>query len=375
MVLKKLFIVVNVEWFFLSHRLPIALEAVRRNYDVTILAIEEENRGDEIRQHGLKFIPLPATRGGSNVFSEMALFRFLYRIYQREKPDIVHHVAIKPILYGSMAARLAHVPRIVNAISGLGTVFMREDNFSVRNSMIRQFYKFAIKGKSIRIIVQNQDDMQFVRSIPGIQHNQVFLIKGSGVDLSEFDFSPPGHKKPLQVVMASRMLYDKGIKELVEAARIIKSGIHRDVEFILAGKLDAENVSGIPEEILLQWTDEGVVQWVGHQENIAGLYRQSAIVVLPSYREGFPKALIEACAIGRPIVTTDVPGCREVVDHGINGFLVEKGNAPALGKAILILLEDEGLRESMGLKARVKAEQEYSIQQVVEKTFAVYEGA
>jgi len=375
MALKKLFIVVNVEWFFLSHRLPIALEAVRRNYDVTILAIEEENRGDEIRQHGLKFIPLPATRGGSNVFSEIALFRFLFRIYQREKPDIVHHVAIKPILYGSIAARLAHVPRIVNAISGLGTVFMKKDNFSIANAFIRKFYKFAIKGESIKIIVQNQDDLQFIRSIPGIQHHQVFLIKGSGVDLSELAYSPPGHEKPLQVVMASRMLYDKGIKELVDSARIIKSGNHKEVEVILAGKLDAENVSGIPEAILHQWTQEGVVKWVGHQDNIAELYRRSAIVVLPSYREGFPKALIEACAIGRPIVTTDVPGCREVVDHGENGFLVEKGSVNELAEAIQILLDDPALRESMGLKSRAKAEREYSIQQVVDKTFAIYEGS
>jgi len=318
---------------------------------------------------------LPATRGGSNVFSEIALFRFLFRIYQREKPDIVHHVAIKPILYGSIAARLAHVPRIVNAISGLGTVFMKKDNFSIANAFIRKFYKFAIKGESIKIIVQNQDDLQFIRSIPGIQHHQVFLIKGSGVDLSELAYSPPGHEKPLQVVMASRMLYDKGIKELVDSARIIKSGNHKEVEVILAGKLDAENVSGIPEAILHQWTQEGVVKWVGHQDNIAELYRRSAIVVLPSYREGFPKALIEACAIGRPIVTTDVPGCREVVDHGENGFLVEKGSVNELAEAIQILLDDPALRESMGLKSRAKAEREYSIQQVVDKTFAIYEGS
>jgi glycosyltransferase involved in cell wall biosynthesis len=374
MAMKKIFIVVNVEWFFLSHRLPIALEAVKRNYDVTILAIEEENRGDEIRQYGLKFIPLPATRGGSNIFSELALLRFLYKLYKKEKPDIVHHVAIKPILYGSIAARLTRVPRIVNAISGLGTVFMRQENFSIWNSFIRQFYKFTIKGKSIKIIVQNQDDLHFIRSIPGIQHYQVFLIKGSGVDLNEFAFSPPGHEKPLQVVMASRMLYDKGIKELIEAARMIKSGNNKEVEFILAGKLDAENVSGIPEEILKQWTDEGIIKWVGHQASISALYRRSAIVVLPSYREGFPKALIEACAVGRPIVTTNVPGCREVVDHGENGFVVEKGNVHQLAEAILVLLEDQALRESMGLKSREIAEREYSIHQVVEKTFAIYEG-
>lgn len=375
LVLKKLFIVVNVDWFFLSHRLPIALEAMKRGYDVTVMAIEEESKGEEIRSHGIKFIPLPATRGGSNIFSEMSLVNFLHKIYKKERPDIVHHVAIKPVIYGSLAARWAGIPVIVNAISGFGTVFIQRKNFSPGKALIKRIYKYALNHPAIRIIVQNKDDYQLVTSFKGIRKDQVTMIKGSGVDLTEYAFAPTQKHSPLVVLLAGRMLYDKGVEEFVNAARKIKADKKYVVEFLLAGKVDTENRSCIPVQKLLVWTKEGAVTWIGQQDDMLSLYRKADIVVLPSYREGLPKTLIEACAIGRPIVTTNVPGCREVVRNGENGLLVEKGNSEELAKAISILLSDEQMRARMGIKAREIAEREFSIRSVIDNTFAVYERA
>lgn len=365
--------VVNVDWFFLSHRLPIALEAARRGYDVTVLAIEEEKRGDEIRSHGFKFIPLPATRGGSNIFSEIALIKHLIRVYKKEKPDIVHHVAIKPVIYGSLAARLTGVPKIVNAISGFGSVFIKRGKVSIGSHFIKLIYKYALKHPRIFIIVQNKDDFEFVQKFSGLRREQIILIKGSGVDLEQFPYTKPEKKNTPVILMASRMLYDKGVKEFVGAARKIVCQNKHAAEFVLAGKLDAENKSGIPEKILKEWNREGCVKWIGHQEDMVALYKKADIIALPSYREGLPKTLIEACAIGRAIVTTNVPGCREVVNHGENGLLVEKGNEEQLSAAIQVLLNDEPLREKMGRNARSIAEREFSIEKVLEQTFEIYE--
>ena len=373
MVLKKLFIVVNVDWFFLSHRLPIALEAKKRGYDVTVLSIEEEHKGNEIRSYGLKFIPLPASRGGHNIFSEVTLLKYLIQIYKREKPDIVHHVAIKPVIYGTLAARWTGVPKIVNAISGFGSAFISRKHGSLRTALIRRIYKYSLNHPEINIIVQNMDDYQFVSAFNKIRKEQIFLIKGSGVDLDQFSYAKPENHTPLTVLLAARMLYDKGIEEFVNAARRILSENKNIAEFILAGKLDAENKSGIPEKTLLEWNREGSIKWIGHQEDMIPLYKRADIVVLPSYREGLPKTLIEASAIGRPIVTTDVPGCREVVKNGENGWLVEKGNVDELKNAISKLLGDKQMRETMGLKAREIAEREFSIQNVIRQTFAIYE--
>ncbi|MFZ1678163.1 MAG: glycosyltransferase family 4 protein [Saprospiraceae bacterium] len=372
--MKKLFMVVNVDWFFLSHRLPIALEALKRGYDVTVLAIEEENRGNEIRNYGLKFIPLPGKRGGVNIITEMYLLKYLIQIYRKEKPDIVHHVAIKPVLYGSLAARLTKVPKIVNAISGFGSVFIDRASFSMGNYLIRKIYKYALNHPEMNIIVQNEDDYKLVSTFNRVKKDRIFIIKGSGVDLNKFSYTKAEPHKTQIILMASRMLFDKGVKEFVSAARKIKSKNQFDAEFILAGKLDIENKSGIPEDTLREWNYEGCIKWIGHQEDMVTLYKKSDIIVLPtSYKEGLPKTLIEACAIGRPIVTTDVPGCREVVKNGENGWLVEKGNVEELETAIIKLIKDEHMRESMGKKARAIAEREFSIEKVVRDTFAIYE--
>ena len=372
---KKLFIVVNVDWFFLSHRLPIALEAKKRGYDVTILAIEEEGKGLEIRSHGLKFIPLPSTRGGKNVFDELKLIRFLYKTYKKEQPDIIHHVAIKPVLYGSLAAKYAGIKKIVNAVSGFGSTFINPNKFSPTYHIVKNLYRFSFNNESLNIIAQNEDDIAQLLELGPLKKSQVHLIKGSGVDLKTFQLTPETDGPTVKCILLSRMLWDKGIGEFVAAATQLKKKYGDQVEFILAGKVDPENVSCISKAELEKWNEEGNVNWIGFQTDVIGLYRNAHIAVLPSYREGLPKSLIEALAIGRPVVTTDVPGCRVVVKEGVNGFLVKLQDSKSLEIALEKLITNKELRHRMGKAGRKLAEEEFSLKMVLEKTFTIYENA
>lgn len=368
----KLFFVVNVDDFFLSHRLPLGLEAVRRGYQVTVVAIDTGRRR-EIEQHGIRFIDLPATRSGTNPWQELIVLWFLYRLYRREKPHIVHHIAIKAVAYGAIAARFAQVPRVVNAISGLGFVFINADAQRTLYTLLRFLFKIGLNNPNVSVIFQNPDDLAFFRDLNILKPYQMVCIKGSGVDLSEFALSEFPPEPPVRVVLPARMLRDKGVVEFVEAARLLKPDYGSRVEFLLAGGIDPGNKSGISEQELQHWTGEGAVQWIGFQRDMASIFRTAHIVALPSYREGLSKALIEACAIGRAIVTTDVPGCRDVVETEKNGLLVPARDARQLAAALARLIDRPDQRRDMGLKARQKAEQEFSIDHVITQTFHLYE--
>ncbi len=372
MVKKKLFLVVNVDWFFLSHRLPIAVEAIKKGFNVTVFAIEEANKGEEIKNYGLEFIPLPASRSGTNIFQEFKVLFFLYYHYLRGKPDIVHHVAVKPVTYGSIAAKFARVPLVVNALSGLGFLFINAKENKFLNRVVTAIFKFGFKNPRIRFILQNEDDLQMIKELNVLEDDQVFLIRGSGVNLNDFYYCTPSKDEKLKIILPARMLWDKGVGEFVSSARILYPKYKDRVEFILVGIVDMENKAGIDESQLLKWNDEGIVKWVGFQKNMVEILKNAHIIVLPSYREGLPKSLIEACAVGRPIITTDAPGCREVVENGVNGFLVPVQNSNDLAEKIEQLILDEVLRERMGLAGRKKAEREFSIENVIEKTFAIY---
>jgi glycosyltransferase involved in cell wall biosynthesis len=368
----KLFLVVNVDWFFVSHRLPIALEALKRGYEVTIFSIDT-GRADEIRAHGLRFIPLPTSRAGMNILQEIRVIMLLFRYYWKEKPDIVHHVAVKPVTYGSLVAKILGVPKVVNALSGLGFLFINADKNRLVHSIVNRVFKFGFKNKNLTFILQNHDDFAMIKNIGVLEDHQIKMIKGSGVDLTSFHFTEEKSSEILKVILPARMLYDKGVVEFVEAARILKPKYKKTVDFVLVGNVDMLNNAGIEESQLLAWDKEGAISWVDYQKDIIPTLIDSHIVVLPSYREGLPKSLIEACAIGRAIVTTDVPGCREVVKDGENGFLVENKNVAAMAAAIEKLILDKPLRLRMGLASRKKAEEEFSLKSVIDKTFAIYE--
>ncbi|WP_291909294.1 glycosyltransferase family 4 protein [Chitinophaga sp. CB10] len=367
----KLFIVVNVDWFFLSHRLPVALAAKAAGYDVTIVTADT-GRADEIRSHGLKVIHLPFKRSGMNLKEELNCIRLLYNLYRQHKPDVLHHVTIKVALYGSIAARLSKMKGTVNAISGLGYNFTGGRK-GLAQRVLLTMMKFGFRGGNRHFIFQNEDDVSVFKSLKIVDDRDVTLIKGSGVDLNEFTFAlKPATAGRVKVVLPARMLRDKGVMEFIDAAKLLKKELEHSAQFILAGDVDHENLAAISAEELNGLTDGDYIKWIGYQKNVRQLLQEADLVVLPSYREGLPKSLIEAAAVGRPIITTDVPGCRECVIPDYNGFLVPAKDAETLAAAMRRLILSADLRKEMGANSRELAEREFGVDKVIEKTLYIY---
>jgi glycosyltransferase involved in cell wall biosynthesis len=367
----KILYFITEDWYFWSHRLPIARAARDAGHEVIIVTRVNKHK-ERIESEGFRVIPIQLKRRGSNLFKELASLFEIIQIYYKEKPDIVHHVAVKPVLYGSVAGLITRVPSIVNAFAGLGYIFL---NKGLKSSFVRRFfvltYTLIFYSKSTVGLFQNPEDKAFFISAGIVGKKRTELIKGSGVDMSLFDITPEP-TGVITILLAGRMLWDKGIGELVEASRRLHSkGVK--CRIVLVGKPDTENPRSIPKDILQDWHGEGVIEWWGYQENMAEVLSKAHIVVLPSYREGVPKFLIEAAACGRPIVTTDVPGCREIVREGQNGFLVSAQDAKALADALEILIHNSDLRKRMGKRGRKIVAEEFSEEIVIVKTMALYE--
>jgi glycosyltransferase involved in cell wall biosynthesis len=366
----RILIIANVDWSFWSHRLPIAKALLADNWNVTVAATVERGYDKRIEAEGLQFVPLHFRRGFANPISELKNFWELIRLYYRIRPDLVLHVAIKPVLYGSLAAKLTKVPTVLNAITGLGYTFL-EPGIRGRliNIAVTLFYRISLSGSRTRVLFENPDDKElFLGKKLGSRRN-AFLIRGVGVDLCEYQQSPEPPGVPI-VLLASRLLWDKGVGEFVDAARLLV-GEKVAGRFVLVGDPDPYNPRSISSTILKKWQAEGIVEWWGLRDDMPSILRQSAIVVLPSYREGVPRILLEAAASGRPIVTTDVPGCREVVRNGENGFLVPMRDSSALAKSIKKLIDDPLLRRRMGARSRSIAEAEFSEDMIVGQTVAL----
>ncbi|MCL2413897.1 MAG: glycosyltransferase family 4 protein [Bacteroidales bacterium] len=368
--MKKLFIVVNVDWFLLSHRLPIALAAKEQGYDVTIVCANTGHR-EKIESYGFRFIDIPFERSGSNPIHELKCVSLLYKLYRKHKPCIIHHVTLKVCLLGSLVAKMLGHKNVVNAISGLGYNFTGDRN-GLTQQIMRRMIPIAFKSKTFRFILQNPEDVDFISKMKLVPKENIILIKGSGVNLSKYSYTKLPQTDKMQFLFPARMLYDKGLGELIDAANILKSKIEDKAEFILAGDCDLENLATIQPYELQKKIDSDYIKWIGFQKDMISVYQQSSVVVLPSYREGLPKSLIEACAIGRPIITTDVPGCRECVIDGYNGRLVEAKNVEALASAILEFVENKNLMEMYSQNSRLLAEKEFSIENVVNKTIEIY---
>lgn len=371
----KLLFLVTEDWYFCSHRLPIARAARDAGFAVTVAA-RVTGHGEAIRAEGFDLVPLGMARRNSNPLRELASVLEIVRVYRRIRPDLVHHVAVKPALVGSLAARLAGVPRMVNAIAGLGYVFASD---SIKARLLRPFirlgFRLLLNGPHSRVIVQNPDDQRLLVAGRLVAPERLTLIKGSGVALDHFHPTPEPEVTPATPAVAalvSRMIWDKGIGVLVEAAHILKSrGVA--LRIVLAGQPDPENPASIPEAQLRAWHADGIVEWVGFCDHVAGLWARSHIAVLPSwYGEGVPKSLLEAAACGRALVTVDGPGLREVVRHGETGLLVPPRDAVALADALQWLAEDAALRHRLGRAARDLAERDFGEAAVIKQTLALY---
>lgn len=365
----KLLFLVTEDWYFCSHRLALACAARDAGFDVTV-ATRVSAHGEQIRAAGLRLISIALRRSGRNPWRELMAIGEIAAIYRNEKPDIVHHVALKPVLYGSLAARIAGVPHIVNALAGMGYVFTSQKTSArLLRPLITLAFRLLLQGS--RVILQNPDDREALLAANILKANQVALIRGSGVDTGAFRCVAEPAAVPPLIVLPARMLWDKGVGEFVAAAHILQQqGIA--ARFALAGERDPDNPAAIPEKQLQDWHASGVVEWLGQQDDMPALLAQAHIVCLPSYREGLPKALLEAAACGRAIVATDVPGCREAVRHHENGLLVPARDAAALAQALRLLIEDAALRHRFGQRGREMAEKEFSAEKVAAETLALY---
>lgn len=370
----RVLFVVNAEWYFCSHRLPLARALVARGFEVVVAAASERGQEEAIRRAGCRFVPLTLVRRSLNPFRELGVVWQLVRLYRRERPDVVHHLTVKPVLYGSFAARLSGVKAVIHTLPGLGYLFTAHGRLApLRTPLARAGYWAALRvHPTSRVIFQNPDDREYFLRHRLLPAARAVLIRGSGVDLDVFRPTAEQADPPL-VVFAARMLWDKGVGELVEAVRRLRQEGLR-LRCALVGFPDTGNPRAVPVATLEAWVREGIVEWWGHRDDMAAVLAAASVVVLPStYREGVPRVLIEAAAAGRAIVSSDVPGCREIVRHGVNGLLVAAGDAASLASAIRTLVEQPRLRADMGRAGRLMAEREFGEQVVIDETLAVYE--
>ena len=368
----KILYLVTEDWYFCSHRLPIARAARERGFDVAV-ATRVQSHGRKILDEGFRLVPLAWRRRSLHPWHEMVALCELVRLYRRERADLVHHIALKPAVYGSLVARMTGANAVVNTVAGLGYVFTsRELKARLLSPLLRGSFRFLFNRPNVKLIIQNPDDGNALAEFCRVRRDQTVLIRGSGVDLSRFVPAPEPAGTP-NITMVSRMLWDKGVGELVDAARRLRrSG--EPVDVTLVGSPDPENPASIPTEQLERWQREGLVRWLGYRDDVAQVWAGSTIAVLPtSYGEGVPKALIEAAACGRPIIATDVPGCREIVLPGESGLLVPPRDTEALVEAIRTLLRDPSLRRRMGERGREHAASGFSEETVVEQTMNVYD--
>ena len=368
--MKTFLFVVNTPTFFVSHRLPIAQLLIEKGYEVHLASSGQTL--PILDEMGLKFHKIEFSRKGKHPLGELRAIWQLFKLFTGLRPDIVHTVTIKPYLYGGIAAKMAKVPAVVSAVSGLGVVFIAT-GFKVKflRALLYPFYKLAFSHKNQFVIFQNSDDASFLVNWVSIHPSKVRLIRGSGVDLNAYRYSAEPIGKPV-VTFAARLLVDKGIREFINASQIIhRNGI--DVDFWVVGDVDQGNPASITSAEVESWKGLPNVKVMGFQKNIADLYNKSNIVCLPSYREGLPKSLIEAAACGRAVLTTNVPGSRDAIESDKTGLLVPIKNALALANAIEYLVEHPDVRKKMGAAGRSLAEKEFAIKKIVSEHLKIYQ--
>jgi glycosyltransferase involved in cell wall biosynthesis len=366
----RVLFLVTEDWYFCLHRLSLAKAVQDQGYDI-VVATRVREHGAQITAAGFKLLNIKLSRSSWNPFRNLAAIAELVRIYREEKPDIVHQIAMKPIVYGSWAAWIAGVPGVVNAFAGLGFVFEgKEFSKRVLRGITVLLLKSAFARKSTVGMFENTDDLVELKSRGIVTGRSTIVVRGAGVDENLFVPAPEAPGDPV-ILLASRMVFLKGIGEFVEASRIVRRrGIR--ARFVLAGRRDPENPTSISEKQLQGWAAEGVVEWWGQRDDMPGAIAEAHIVALPSWTEGLPRALLEAASSARPVVGTDIPGNREIVIDGKNGFMVPLKNPQALAEALIRLIEDPGLRRRMGECGRKMVLESFTERYVFSQVLELY---
>jgi glycosyltransferase involved in cell wall biosynthesis len=370
---KKIILVSRCAWTLYNFRA--GLMRTLKQEGATVIGGGAGGDGFEprITALGVPFVSLPVDKKAINPPADVQLFYTLCRWYRHERPDVVHHFTIKPVIYGSLAARLAGVPKVVNTVTGLGFVFMEKRMAWLRRP-VEWLYRLALACAHFTFF-QNPDDLELFLRRRLVNPRKAGLLPGSGVDCQYFApganvYSLP--QRPLAFLMVARLLREKGICEFVEAARLVKREFP-GTQFQLLGKRDERNPTVVSQTELDRWQAEQVITWLGEVADVRSTVAHADVVVLPSYREGTPRALLEAAAMGKPLITTDTVGCREVVDDRVNGFLVPVKDAEALARTMVRLIKNPEMRERMGTAGREKMQREFDERIVVEKTLQVYQ--
>lgn len=368
----KIVLFANTDWYLYNFRRALALDLRARGFDV-LLVSPSGPYAEKLRAMGFTWRELAMRRRSLNPLRETKLVLDLIRLLREEKPAVVHSFTIKPVVYGALAARaLGGIPR-VNAVAGMGYVFTSSDVLArALRPFVRRLLKIALGGSQSRLVLQNGDDVEMFASQRLTSPDHIRLIQGSGVDCKKYTPEASSlDRRPFRVLLASRLVWDKGIREFVEAARILRAkGLQ--AEFILAGAPDPGNPASIADHVVERWSAEGVITWLGHVDAMEDVIKAVDVFALPSYREGLPRGLIEAAACGLPLVTTDVPGCREVVTHEVDGLLVPPKEGLALANAIERLYVDRELARELGTAARRKALAMFDERIIVDATISVY---
>jgi glycosyltransferase involved in cell wall biosynthesis len=367
---KRILYANNDARFFLSHRLPLARAAANAGYDIHVAAPPSHHTA-AIRTAGFTFHPIRLSRSGLGPAGQLVAIASLRTAFTAVRPDLVHNIAMKAVLYGGLAARMSRVPAVVNTLTGLGWLFGEGRAPALARRAASVPFRLSLAHPNSCTIFQNPDDRSVFLDLRLIAPGRAELIRGSGVSLDDFQVTgePPG---PPLVILPSRMLWSKGIREFVDMARVLRAqGV--TARFALVGAPDEGNPTSVTVDQLRAWQQEGIVEWWGHRTDMGAVFAQSHVVCLPSYREGTPKVLIEAAAAGRPIVTTDVPGCREIVRDGDNGYLVPARAHEGLAEATRRLIDGPELRRRMGERGRAICAEAFTIEHVVGRTLALYE--
>lgn len=372
----KVLLVSRCSWTFYNFRAGLAKVLLSRKFDVIGGGAGGDHYQEKIASLGIPFKNLPVDMRGINPLADLRLIYALFCWYREEHPDVVHHFTIKPVIYGSIAARLAGVPRIVNTITGLGYVYTERKG--MLRLLVDQLYKLALRFAH-HVFFQNEDDRTLFVQRGLVDPKKTAIVPGSGVDIRKFDVNDGERSRTLAahdvvVLMSSRLLRDKGIYEFVDAARIVSRSA-AGVIFRILGEIDRRNPTAVSPDEVKAWEQEGIVRWLGHTDDVRPHVASSDIVVLPSYREGTPRSLLEASAMSKPVIATNVTGCREVVDDGVTGLLVPVRDSLRLADAILKLAHDPEMRLRMGAAGRKKIEATYDERYVIEAAIQSYTGA
>ena len=368
---KSLLLVINEDRFFLSHRTRLAEKAMENGWEVTLVT-KDTGRRQEIEAKGFKYIELPINPTGMKLKDEIKTFRFLFKLFKNNKESIIHLVGLKNMLWGGLASKLVNSKGVLYAVSGLGTLFGEERNRNLA-FLIQKFLRFSMNRNNTAVIFQNRDDQQLFTHNVLTGKTLVYFTKGSGVDLNQYSNANRISHSPLRIIFTARMIREKGVEDLVKAAEILRARYFGKIEFWLCGDI-SDNPNAITLEELGTMIDGEYIKWFGFRRDIPGLLRQCDIMCFPSYyREGVPRSLLEASAVGLPIVTTDSVGCRDTVEHGKNGFLVSPHSPEELASALENLILDENLRNTMGEYSRHKALREYDVEDVASIHFDIYQ--